>query len=202
MDSADIAHETRRYYDQRAREYEETIGLDQQQQRESDLTDSIIASHEAERILDVGCGTGRVTRLPKGWVVGLDPSERMLDIARRRVPGARFVRSVAPPVPFATGSFDLVLAAHLFSHLEPGVRPSFVAEAKRVARSLMIVELRWEPGLPTDELEDRELSDGSRFRIRKTYFTPEGLLDELGGGTILFQGRWFMVASVDFADTG
>jgi trans-aconitate 2-methyltransferase len=44
-----------------------------------------------ERVLDVGCGDGWVTtriaeRLPHGSVLGLDPSPRMVEAARRRVP--------------------------------------------------------------------------------------------------------------------
>jgi trans-aconitate 2-methyltransferase len=43
-----------------------------------------------ERVLDVGCGDGRVTaeiaaRLPRGSVLGVDPSPRMLAVARERV---------------------------------------------------------------------------------------------------------------------
>lgn len=43
-----------------------------------------------ERVLDAGCGTGRVTsmllsRLPRGHVVALDASEAMLDRARQRL---------------------------------------------------------------------------------------------------------------------
>jgi len=49
--------------------------------------------HGDERVLDAGCGTGRVTellidRLPNGSVVALDQSASMLDEARRRL--ARF----------------------------------------------------------------------------------------------------------------
>jgi ubiquinone/menaquinone biosynthesis C-methylase UbiE len=195
MDRSDIARETREYYDRRAEEYDDTIGLDERQQRESSEVDAILSALDTPRILDVGCGTARATRLLKGWVVGLEGSERMLAIARRRAPGARFVRAFVPPLPFADHSFDLVLSAHVFSHLEPGERPEFVAEAKRVARSLMVVETLWEEGLPTDGVEGRELTDGSRFNIRKSYFTPERLLADLGGGTIAFQGTWFVIAT-------
>src|SRR5262245_62922137 len=43
----------------------------------------------SERVLDVGCGDGKITaeiaeRLPGGSVVGVDPSTRMIDFARER----------------------------------------------------------------------------------------------------------------------
>lgn len=40
-------------------------------------------------ILNVACGRGFLTRHLKGEVTGLDQSERALEIARERIPGAR-----------------------------------------------------------------------------------------------------------------
>ena len=48
------------------------------------------------RVLEVGCGTGNLTRelVRLGYeVVGVDVSEGMLAVARRKVPGVRFVRA-------------------------------------------------------------------------------------------------------------
>jgi ubiquinone/menaquinone biosynthesis C-methylase UbiE len=198
VDGSDIARETRDYYDRRAEEYDRTLGLNEQQEAESGQVDVILASLQAGRILEVGCGTGRATRHLKGWVVGVDSSERMLAVAHRRVPTAAFVQAIVPSLPFAASSFDLILAAHLFSHLEPQVRSAFVTEARRVARKLMIVEIHGGEGLGTDGLVERRLTDGSRFRIRKSSFTPQGLIDEAGGGTIVFDGAWFVVVTIEF----
>jgi trans-aconitate 2-methyltransferase len=62
-----------------------------------------------ERVLDLGCGTGRDTvalldRLPGGRVVALDGSLRMLDQLRARLDGRpdrdrAFVRAVADRLP-------------------------------------------------------------------------------------------------------
>ncbi len=52
------------------------------------------AQHPVRRVLDLGCGTGRhaETLVRAGYaVVGVDRSEAMLEIARSRVPAARFV---------------------------------------------------------------------------------------------------------------
>jgi hypothetical protein len=37
------------------------------------------------------------------------------------------------------------------------------------------------------------LNDGSRWSVYKRFFTGEGLLAELGGGEVLFEGRWFVL---------
>jgi ubiquinone/menaquinone biosynthesis C-methylase UbiE len=73
---------------------------------------TLVAPLSQERVLDVACGTGAVTRLlvervaPGGEVTGLDLSERMLEVARSAVPGATFVAADARELPFANASFD------------------------------------------------------------------------------------------------
>ena len=76
-----------------------------------------------ERVLDAGCGTGRVTelllqRLPRGRVVALDASPSMLDEAGRRLADARdrldLVRAdLAKPLP-VTGKVDAILSTATF----------------------------------------------------------------------------------------
>ena len=53
-------------------------------------------SGEPSQILDLGCGPGTSTRMlgerfPRAEITGVDISEPMLDVARQRAPGARFV---------------------------------------------------------------------------------------------------------------
>jgi hypothetical protein len=43
--------------------------------------------------------------------------------------------------------------------------------------------------------QERELNDGSRHRVYKRFFTGAELLAELGGGEVLHEGRWFVVAA-------
>lgn len=61
---------------------------------------------EFERGLEVGVGTGRFA-VPLGVRFGVDPSTRMLEVARRR--GVEVLRGVAERLPFRGGLFDLVL---------------------------------------------------------------------------------------------
>ncbi|MFX1521660.1 MAG: class I SAM-dependent methyltransferase [Promethearchaeota archaeon] len=58
------------------------------------------------RGVEIGVGSGRFAA-PLGILFGVDPSPKMVDIARRR--GIQVVYGVAEKVPFADSSFDLVL---------------------------------------------------------------------------------------------
>ena len=60
-------------------------------------------------ILDLACGSGRHSRalLEWGWTVGLDLSQRLLDVAQGS--GASYVRGDMRVLPFAAGAFDVVV---------------------------------------------------------------------------------------------
>ena len=143
------------------------------------------------RTLDVACGTGYATRWLPGEITGLDSSERMLAIAARRLPDARFVRGDALELPFPDGAFDRVATMHFYGHLEEADRVRFLAEARRVAPELVVVDSALRDDVAAVQWEERILRDGSRWTVYKRYFTPEGLLAELGGET-LFAGAWFV----------
>jgi len=67
-----------------------------------------------------------------------------------------------------------------------------VAEARRVARELIVVDAAPGVGGERDEWQERTLDDGSRWRVYKRYFSPETLTRELGGGKTLHAGRRFV----------
>jgi ubiquinone/menaquinone biosynthesis C-methylase UbiE len=73
------------------------------------------ALRPGERVLDVGTGTGIAAAAARGHdreVVGIDAAPRMLDIARRSVPGVTFVEMDFTALDFDGARFDAVLAAH------------------------------------------------------------------------------------------
>jgi ubiquinone/menaquinone biosynthesis C-methylase UbiE len=188
------------YYDTRAPEYDEWyLGLGRFDGLERPHWDDelrelerAIASLPEARTLDVACGTGFLTRHLRGELTGLDQSERMLAIARGRVPTAHFVRGDALDLPFADDSFERVFTGHFYGHLEEPQRERFVAEARRVAPRLLVVDAARRPDRQAAEMQLRTLNDGSEFEVFKRYFTSEGLVEELGGGSVLYEGRWFV----------
>ncbi|MBM3983075.1 MAG: class I SAM-dependent methyltransferase [Planctomycetes bacterium] len=85
----------------------------------ADVTFCARAFPSPGRLLDIGCGTGRLCAYfaPKGYeCVGVDLSDEMLAQARANGPGATFVKAnIAEPLPVPDGSFDY--GACLFSTL-------------------------------------------------------------------------------------
>jgi SAM-dependent methyltransferase len=93
------------------------------------LTAAQIQPHE--RVLDVACGTGILTKqIRAARVVGLDVSPRMLAVARA-APGIEWVEGSAMALPFEDGAFDAVLCQHGLQFY--GDRAAGAREMRRVA---------------------------------------------------------------------
>jgi hypothetical protein len=134
-------------------------------------------------------------------VVGLDQSEAMLRLARGRLPDAVFVRAEVPPLPFPSGSIDLVFSSHFYGHLDRETGHELIAEARRVAAAVVIVEQAWRPGLSDQStIERRTLGDGSNHDVYKRYFTASGLAAELEGA-VLLDTPSLVAVRTDFAVT-
>ncbi len=88
-----------------------------------DLLD-LVALEPHEAVLDVGTGTGVVAaaaergeQTQRGFIVGVDPSLPMLHRARAYTT-ACLAAAGAPGLPFPAGTFDVVVANLVISHLE------------------------------------------------------------------------------------
>jgi len=190
----------RDYYDRRAAEYDSWwlgTGLFADRDRpgwdeERNRLRATIAALPPARVLDVACGTGYLTRSLTGEVTALDQAPRMVELTRGRVPDARVVQGEAIPLPFEDGSFDRVFTSHFYGHLQPDERAAFLAEARRVAPELIIVDSALRPGGVAEDWQERRLEDGSATPVFKRWFEPDGLLAELGGGEVLHAGDWFV----------
>jgi ubiquinone/menaquinone biosynthesis C-methylase UbiE len=194
----------RAYYDRRAAEYDDWYlgaGLFAKRVRPGwaeEVTElkAMLASLRFISFLDVACGTGFLTECLPGRVTGLDQSAPMLAIARARLPRAAFVRGDALKMPFRSNQFDCLVAGHFYGHLDETARRTFLTEARRVSTSILIIDAASRDDVPPEEHQERVLNDGSRHVVYKRYFTPEGLIAEIGSGRTLHSGRWFVAVLV------
>lgn len=86
----------------------------------------------SQRVLDVGCGDGQVSRLAGrlgAHVVGVDPTWNCVRVAHERG-GAQFASAGAAQLPFAAASFDAVVACLVFEHIRDV--DAAIAEVARV----------------------------------------------------------------------
>jgi SAM-dependent methyltransferase len=93
----------------------------------------------AGRWLDFGCGVGRISiplrRSGIEALWGVDPDRGAIRWLRRRFGPERFSESPRqPPLSFPAGSFDVVLAVSIFTHLDEADQVSWLAEIARLLR--------------------------------------------------------------------
>ncbi|MFF0488465.1 class I SAM-dependent methyltransferase [Nocardia sp. NPDC004068] len=114
---------------------------------------ALSGARPGDRVLDIGCGTGHLTRrlaavvAPGGSALGIDPSESVLEQARRttREPSCDYAVGVAESLPAEDDSLDVVANCLMVHHLPPELRPRAAAEMFRVLRPggrLLIADFR------------------------------------------------------------
>lgn len=97
-----------------------------------------------ESVLDVGCGTGVLTRLAAlvvgqtGYAVGIDPAAKMIGVAKKNalkeVSRAEFRLAVIEDLPFEDNRFDCVLSSAMLHHLPPDLKVKGLSEVRRVLK--------------------------------------------------------------------
>ena len=196
-------HEAERiYYDRRAPEYDDWYlgtGLFAARVRpgwhaELEALRACLRALSMRSVLDVACGTGFLTQHVAGCAAALDRSLAMLEIARGRVPGGRVLQGDGLRLPFRADAFECLMACHFYGHLDQDGGARFLAEARRVAGRLFIVDAAWREDVQPEEVQERVLLDGSRHTVYKRYFTPAQLAAEIGGAQVVHSGRWFVAA--------
>jgi SAM-dependent methyltransferase len=119
--------------------------------RRRELALEAVRSRERPRVLDVGCGPGRigerVLEAGAGEYVGIDFSEPMLDLARQRLERfgsrAKLVKGDFLEEPLE-GPFDVLLALGLFDYLPEPDR--FTTRMRDLCSGVLVASFpRWSP---------------------------------------------------------
>jgi ubiquinone/menaquinone biosynthesis C-methylase UbiE len=85
------------------------------------------------RVLDLGCGNGaKISRLADRFeLVGVDISERQLELARAAVPEAALIQADFATLEFPDGIFDAVTALYSLVHVPREEQPGLLDRIRR-----------------------------------------------------------------------
>lgn len=144
---------------------------------ENDAVLKALGNLKGKKVLDVGCGTGRLIRFmieSGAEVSGVDISEGMLKIARKNFPEIEFFKTEVENLPFEDNSFDLVVAVFVIVHLKD--LNGFFSEVYRILKDggifiLTNINQRKAPKL--------KLKGGVEIVIESHYHRPEDVLKKL-----------------------
>jgi len=136
------------------------------------LSQNKVDIHRVRATLDFGCGCGRVARFwarAGGEVHGCDYNRRLVEWCQRNLRFARFeVNSFRPPLPYPDGSFDLVYALSVFTHLPEELQRPWIEELQRILEPGGHLLLSLHGRRYRDDLrpEERQRFDEGRLVVR------------------------------------
>ena len=115
--------------------------LGKQAQYDSQIV-TLLKLKEVDRVLDLGCGTGVLTRMiadqldsrAGGVSIGIDAAAKMIHVARKKRQGdtCRFEVAAAEDLPFADETFDAAVSSLFFHHVPLDLKEKALSEAYRV----------------------------------------------------------------------
>lgn len=125
----------------------------------------------AERILDLGCGCGRVIRnlpaLTSAELFGCDYNPSLVKWCTDQLTGNYRVNSLNPPLDFPQDHFDVVYLLSVFTHLRIETQRDWLKELARVVRpggvALVTFHDEIHAGLPDDDHVKAQLNEQGHY---------------------------------------
>ncbi|MEI6126982.1 MAG: methyltransferase domain-containing protein [Pseudomonadota bacterium] len=152
----------------------------------------LLSLQKQHRVLDLGCGTGTLTRAigdrleaaAGGTALGIDAAAAMIQVAKKKRESTtcRFEVAAAECLPYEAASFDAVVSSLFFHHVDGDLKMRSFLEAFRVLRpgGLLIVADMHTPST----LMGRLISYGARWLLMQ----PE-IGENISGVLPLLMGR-------------
>jgi len=130
----------------------------------------------ATRVLDIGCGWGRITRtfardVSQANLHGVDIEPAAIETCQMLgVPAQFTLTRPGSPLPFAEGSFDIISAYSVFTHLPENVASALISEMHRVAAPGCLFVFTVEDAHFLNNLEIPGIENASeRWRLLSSY---------------------------------
>lgn len=138
------------------------------------------------KILDIGIGTGQLTlELYKkgGQVYGIDFSEKMLELAKQRMPKAVFYQfdfKDGLPKELKDMKFDYIVSSYAIHHIDDRQKIKFIKELESVLKdggSVIIADVGFEN---RDALDYCRKNAGKQWDDDEIYIVADEIVSELG----------------------
>jgi SAM-dependent methyltransferase len=131
---------------------------------------------DVDTILDVGCGDGAITNaLGRRWTVtGVDSSSAAL-----RHVTTEAVLGDARSLPFADGSFDLVMSSQMLEHLDDESYADALSELRRITRAYLLISVPFREDLGSRMIRCPRCGLQQHVWGHLRGFTPESLIHDL-----------------------
>ncbi|MBD3192801.1 MAG: methyltransferase domain-containing protein [Candidatus Heimdallarchaeota archaeon] len=186
----------RKYYEQRAEEYEEIYNRDDpaQQAEKRKLANKLRTFLRDRKVLEVACGTGYWTQFLSETaqsILATDIGEKVIALAKKKSYNCSvsFQIENAYDLTFKSNSFTGAVAIFWFSHMPKERIDAFIKEFHRTLQPgarVFIADNVYVQGLggqlvtkPNDEntYKHRRLKDKSEFLILKNYFSSDAIVE-------------------------
>lgn len=148
------------------------------------------------RILDWGCGPGRIVRhfpalLPNTEIYGTDYNPEYIKWCSGHLKGINFtVNKIDPPTGYADGIFDAVIGLSIFTHLSEKSHCKWINELYRIIKQgrYLYITTHGEAYYSKLTAQEKELYDSGCLVIRKysdegnrlySSFQPKGFMEKL-----------------------
>ncbi len=144
---------------------------------EADLIEELLRASGGTRVLDAGCGTGRVAieLAARGFsVVGVDADPSMLDTARAKAPQVRWIEAdLVTTDAHLQETFDVVaMPGNVMIFLDPGTEAAVVEQlsARLAPAGLLVAGFALMPGRLTLQRYD-EMASAAGLRLTHRWAT-------------------------------
>lgn len=159
---------------------------------EGDVIFKMLGNLKGKKVLDVGCGAGRIIKFLKNAgaeVRAVDVSDEMLKIVRKKFPEAEAEKADIRNLPFGDGEFDVVVATFVIVHLD--TLDEAFDEVYRVLKDggafiVTNVNQRKPPKLKT--------KDGETIVIKSAYHRPKDVIESLENNLFKIEKEEFVYA--------